>query len=99
MRVPFWKGSGLTLIQTIDVLLLKIGVGMGIFRALVESSKPLGLQELAAVSGADEVLQAQIMRGLTTINAVDEADVERYIPNKVTRAFTTVKGESGLDLL
>ena len=39
------------------------------------------------------------MRGLASIQAVDETGVEVYAPNKVTRAFTTVKGISGLDLL
>lgn len=72
---------------------------MGIFKKLAESKTPVGLKELAALSGADEVLLARIMRGLTSIDAVDEAGVESYIPNKVTYAFTTVKGESGLDLL
>lgn len=83
---------------TIDVLLLKIGADLGIFQKLVDSKTPMTLQELVAASGADEVLLARIMRGLTSIDAVDEAGVEVYVPNKVTRAFTTIKGTSGLDL-
>ncbi|PKX97732.1 S-adenosyl-L-methionine-dependent methyltransferase [Aspergillus novofumigatus IBT 16806] len=82
----------------IDVLLFKIGVDLGLFQKLVDSEKPLSLKDLATATGADEVLLARIMRGLTSIDAVDETDVEVYAPNKVTRAFTTVKATSGLDL-
>ncbi|KAH1519638.1 hypothetical protein KXW39_007870 [Aspergillus fumigatus] len=82
----------------IDVLLLKIGADLGLFQKLVDSEKPLSLKDLATTTGADEVLLARIMRGLTSIDAVDEPGVELYAPNKVTRAFTTVKATSGLDL-
>ncbi|PKY07885.1 S-adenosyl-L-methionine-dependent methyltransferase [Aspergillus campestris IBT 28561] len=83
---------------TIDPLLIKMGIDLGIFRTLVDSSSPVTLGELVAASGADEVLLARIMRGLSSIHAVNEAGIERYEPNKVTRAFTTVKGESGMDV-
>lgn len=87
------------MVQVIDVLLLKIGADLGLFQKLVDSEKPLSLKDLATTTGADEVLLARIMRGLTSIDAVDEPGVELYAPNKVTRAFTTVKATSGLDLL
>ncbi|RYP65821.1 hypothetical protein DL771_008122 [Monosporascus sp. 5C6A] len=83
---------------TIDPLLLKMGIDLGIFRKLVNSTTSTTLGELVAASGADAVLLARIMRGLSSIHAVDEVGVELYEPNKVTRAFTTVKGVSGLDV-
>ena len=81
------------------MLLLKIGADLGVFDKIVNSAKPITLEELASRTNADNVLLARIMRGLASINAVDEYDVEVYAPNKVTRAFTTVKAISGLDLL
>ncbi|KID81333.1 O-methyltransferase, family 2 [Metarhizium guizhouense ARSEF 977] len=83
---------------TIDVLLLKIGADLGIFQKLVDAGKPVTLHELAVATGADEVFLARIMRGLASISAVDEFGDELYIPNKVTRSFTTVKATSGLNL-
>lgn len=85
--------------QVIDPLLLKIAVDLGIFKALVGSKTPLSLDDLAKDTGADATLLARILRGLTSIDALDEVGVEFYVPNKVTRAFTTVKASSGLDLL
>ncbi|KAF2464000.1 S-adenosyl-L-methionine-dependent methyltransferase [Lindgomyces ingoldianus] len=83
---------------TIDVLLFKIGADLGVFQKLTSAEKPVTLHELASSTGANEVLLARIMRGLTSIGGVDEAGIEIYAPNKVTRAFATVKGQSGIDL-
>nr|WPM83325.1 ProsF [Phaeosphaeria sp.] len=83
---------------TIDVLLFKIGTDLGLFEKLSSAEKPVPLQHLASFTGANEILLARIMRGLTSIGAVDEASTEVYAPNKVTRAFATVKGQSGIDL-
>lgn len=76
-----------------------MGIDLGIFRNLVDSTTAVTLENLVAASGADGVLLARIMRGLSSIHAVNEVGVELYEPNKVTRAFTTVKGESGLNVL
>lgn len=81
------------------MLLLKIGADLGVFDKVANSTKPISLHELTQRTNADSVLLARIMRGLASIQAIDETDVEVYAPNKVTRAFTTVKGISGLDLL
>ncbi|PYH81301.1 S-adenosyl-L-methionine-dependent methyltransferase [Aspergillus uvarum CBS 121591] len=82
----------------IDSLLLKVGADSGILQKVVASEKPVSLHDLAVATGANETLLARIMRGLTSIHAVDEAGLEVYSSNKVTRAMTTVKGISGLDL-
>jgi len=81
------------------VLLLKIGTDLGVFDKIVHSTGPVSLSKLASRTNADGTLLARIMRGLVSMGAVDEADTEVYSPTKVTRAFTGLKGVSGLDLL
>lgn len=68
------------MVQVIDVPLLKVRADLGLSQKLVDSKKPVNLNDLATATGADKALLARIMRGLTSIYAFDKSDVEVYDP-------------------
>ena len=52
----------------------------------------MSAKELVEITGADYALLGRILRSLAAINALDEVDVEKYVPTKISRAFATEKG-------
>jgi hypothetical protein len=67
---------------------LRIGVDLKIFQALVASDKPVGLHELAAQAGADELLLIRFLRILSAIHMIEEVGPQTYRANATTRCLT-----------
>lgn len=82
-----------------NTALIRIAIDLDIFRHLVNAEAPVTAKELAERTQADYTLLSRILRSLATINALDEVDVETYLPTKVARSFVTEKGVSNLRYL
>ena len=85
--------------KPLDSVLVKIAVDLKLFEALAVDEKPKTLSELTQTTKADPELLGRVMRGLASIDAVEEIDVEVYGLTKISRAFLTQKGVSGTNLL
>jgi hypothetical protein len=72
---------------------------LNIFKIIVDSKEPPTLESLAKTTDADSVLLGRIMRGLCAIHAVEDVGEEKYAPTKLTRAFASRKGISGINML
>ena len=57
------------------------------------------IKKLSEQTGADFALMGRIMRGLAAIDAIEEVGDKSYVPSKIPRAFTTIKGIYGTSLL
>ncbi|CAD6586248.1 MAG: hypothetical protein ASARMPRED_002481 [Alectoria sarmentosa] len=80
----------------IDLVALRIAVELGVFKVLADGQAPKSIQQLAEKTGADVTLLGRILRYLASIDAVAEAGPEIYLATKISRAFTTAKGISGV---
>lgn len=56
----------------------------------------MGVKELAAATGADRVLLGRVLRGLASVDALEEAGTGEYVATKISKAFTTEQGVSNL---
>jgi len=66
----------------------RIAIELGLFNHLAESSTPLSSEDLAKISGAEELLIVRILRGLSGFGFVKEVDERRWTATALTRAMT-----------
>ncbi|KAI4180203.1 MAG: hypothetical protein L6R41_007395 [Letrouitia leprolyta] len=80
--------------QPAENALVLVAVETGIFKFLNESPEPLNAETLAKNTNVEVTLLERILRGLAAMDAVEEIGEDGYAPTNLSRAFTTVKGDS-----
>ena len=76
---------------------VRIANRLQIFHTLVNSNGPVAGRDLARKTGADHVLLLRLLRYLTTIHAIDQAGIDLYTANNVTRNLIIPKLEAGVN--
>ena len=77
--------------------IVRIAINLKIFHFLINSNGPITGKELAQKTGADHLLLLRLLRYLAATHAIDEAGVDSYIPNNVTRNLTGAQLEAGVN--
>ena len=76
---------------------IRIANTLQIFHVLARSDEPVTSKELAQKSGANHTLIIRILRYLVAIHAISEADVDKYIPNSITKNLIVPRLEAGIN--
>ncbi|KAL9600392.1 MAG: hypothetical protein Q9219_003242 [cf. Caloplaca sp. 3 TL-2023] len=85
--------------QPAENALIRVAVDIGLFEVLNKSQLPLNAQRLAEKTNTELLLLERILRGLVALHAIEEVNAEDYGPTKISEAFATPKGVSGIRLL
>ncbi|EQL00303.1 O-methyl transferase B [Ophiocordyceps sinensis CO18] len=82
--------------MTLQTACVKIGLDLGLFRYLVESGRPVTVEDMARKTGADGQLLARVLRYLGAIGSVDQDGSNQYAANLVTRNLAQKVTEAGV---
>lgn len=75
---------------------VKIGIDLGLFKLLSQSSSPLSVEELSQRLSNDPTLTKRIVRFLASIGAIHEVDTNKFTANHVTKNLSESLAEAGL---
>ena len=70
-------------------LALRVLAELKVFKILAEAGNTIAASQLAEITSCDELLLVRCMRAACAVHFVDEAGINEYRANKVTRAFAT----------
>ncbi|KAK2756094.1 hypothetical protein FQN54_005501 [Arachnomyces sp. PD_36] len=74
--------------QPMENAAIRLAVDLDLFDIITRNEKPISAKELAAATGAEELLIVRIMRLACALGFVGETDIETYSANAYTRTFT-----------
>lgn len=77
--------------------IVRIANRLQLFHILVESDVPVTGKELAQNTGADHVLLLRLLRFLVATHDIDEAGVDSYTANSVTKNLIVPQLEAGIN--
>ncbi|KAJ5923572.1 S-adenosyl-L-methionine-dependent methyltransferase, partial [Penicillium verhagenii] len=75
------------------IAMFRLGVDLGIFRALSQANGPLTVKQLASIPGASPALMERVLRYLASNNIIAEAGLDEYRANKITYIAADPRGE------
>ncbi|KAI1078166.1 S-adenosyl-L-methionine-dependent methyltransferase [Whalleya microplaca] len=75
---------------------VQVGINLGLFRHLVESSEPLTVDRIAEKTKAEPQLLSRLLRYLVAIGVVGETSRGQYTVNQTTRNLTEKVVEAGI---
>ncbi|KAG8170109.1 hypothetical protein KVR01_000854 [Diaporthe batatas] len=75
---------------------VKIGMDLGIFKALASSTGSMTVEDVSTKAGADLVLTNRVLRYLAAIGAVTEVSKGSFVANHTTKNLTEKLTEAGI---
>ncbi|CAG8961995.1 hypothetical protein HYFRA_00014103 [Hymenoscyphus fraxineus] len=75
---------------------IRLGLDLKLFNILVDSNRPLSLQELALKTQADPALLGRILRMLSSLGIIKEMDEEEFAANKTTENLSISVIQAGI---
>jgi demethylsterigmatocystin 6-O-methyltransferase len=83
--------------QALEIPMVKAGCDLGIFKALIESPKPLSVEQLVEPSGAEPLLLGRILRYLASIRMISETTRDHFHHNNATKALANPSIEGAIN--
>ncbi|KAJ6014396.1 hypothetical protein N7540_008987 [Penicillium herquei] len=77
-----------SILQSLQPILVKIGLDLNLFNILVESQTPLTIAQLCDQTGAASDLLGRILRYLASVGAIKETGEDTFTANNITKHLT-----------